>query len=250
MRQTAGLSKAEADWVRGRKAVAADAFGAYLERLNLSDFDVQNYTKWLHSNTTENMPTLGFANSGGGSRAAFSGIGGLRAFDSQLSAAVHQKTGGLLQSLTYYAGLSGGAWPPSSYAFHNYPAIDDLVAMWHVEINRFTSTNDSEYAATTKTYFEEIYPKFEAGFNVSVSDFFGRAFGYQLLPGDHGGLNLTWSSITELSKFKNHSGPLPILQTNSLNKSSLVEEGLFAPLETSDIVGLSSLEVYVDADKL
>ncbi|KAK5047684.1 hypothetical protein LTR84_006349 [Exophiala bonariae] len=235
VRQVAGLSKAEADWVRGRKAVAADAFGAYLERLNLSDFDVKNYTKWVQRNTAENMPTLGFANSGGGSRAAFSGIGGLRTFDSQLSAAVRQKTGGLLQSLTYYAGLSGGAWPPSSYAFHNYPAIDDLVAKWHVEINRFTATNDSEYAATSKTYFEEIYPKFEAGFNVSASDFFGRGFGYWMLPGEQGGLNLTWSSITELSKFKNYSGPFPILQANSLNKSSLVEEGLYAPLETSDI---------------
>lgn len=185
------------------------------------------------------MPTLGFANSGGGWRAALTGIGGLRAFDDQLPAAVHQKTGGLLQSLTYFAGLSGGAWPPSSYALHNYPAIDDLVTTWHIEVNRFAATNDSEFAAMPATYFKEIYPKAEAGFNVSVSDFLGRGFGYQFLPGKYGGLNLTWSSIAELSKFKNHSGPMPILQTSSLNKSSLVEEGLYAPLENATIVCLT-----------
>lgn len=243
MRKVSGLSKSEADWVQGRKTVAANAFSAYLKRLNLADFDVQNYTKWIRSDPAQNMPTLGFANSGGGARAAFSGIGGLRAFDSQLPAAIHQKTGGLLQSLTYYAGLSGGSWPPSSYAFHNYPAIDDLVATWHVEINHFGATNDSEYAATSETYFEQIYPKAAAGFNVSVVDYLGRGFAYQLLPGQQGGLNLTWSSITELSNFKNYSGPMPILQSNSLDKSSLVEEGLYAPLENSTIVCVRPIRI-------
>lgn len=238
-RETSGLSKAEAAWVRGRKAVAADAFNAYLQRLNLSNFNTENYTAWLQKDTANNMPTIGFANSGGGFRAAFTGVGGLRAFDNQLPAAVHAKTGGLLQSLTYFAGLSGGSWSPSSYAFHNYPAIDDLVKTWHVEIARFSATNDSEYAASPQTYFEQIYSKAEAGFNVSVADYLGRGFGYQFLPGENGGLNLTWSSITELSKFKNFSGPMPILQTSSLNQSSLVEEGLYAPLENATVVSLT-----------
>lgn len=108
-RKTPGLSNVETAWVRGRKAVAADAFGAYLHRLNLTNFNMENYTAWLQKDPANNMPTLGFANSGGGSRSAFSGIGGLRAFDSQLPSAVHAKTGGLLQSLTYFAGLSGGS---------------------------------------------------------------------------------------------------------------------------------------------
>lgn len=46
------------------------------------------------------MPVLAYANSGGGWRSAFTGVGGIRAFDAALPDAIEQRTGGILQSLT------------------------------------------------------------------------------------------------------------------------------------------------------
>lgn len=89
-----------------------------------------------------------------------------RAFDHNLSAVVQQKTGGISQSLTNYAVLSGGAWLPGSYAMHNYSSIDDLEAGWRVNINRFGASNDSRYAAIPATMSRQIYPKFVAGFDI------------------------------------------------------------------------------------
>lgn len=233
VRRPHGLSEAEAAWVHGRKAVAAEAFSSYLTRLNLSEFDLEAYITRITEDSDWNMPTLAFANSGGGWRSAFTGVGGIRAFDGLTPGAVEQKTGGLLQSLTYYAGLSGGSWTPSSYVFHNYPSIDDLVTKWQVDINRFTATTDSEEAVTWQTYFDQITPKFEAGFNVSTADLLGRGFAYEYIPGPNGGMNVTWSSITSLSNFADFLGPMPFLQASSLTKSSFIEEGLYAARENA-----------------
>lgn len=51
------------------------------------------------------MPKIALANSGGAWRAAFTGLSGPQAFDEKFPEAVEQKNGGLLQSMTYYAGL-------------------------------------------------------------------------------------------------------------------------------------------------
>jgi len=48
----------------------------------------------------------------------------------------------------------------------NYSSIDDLVAGWRVNINRFGASNDSRCAAIPGTMFKQIYLKFAAGFNI------------------------------------------------------------------------------------
>lgn len=220
VRKPQELSQDETDWVKGRKIVAADAFAGYLDRVQLKDFDLESYKAKIQDSPGTNMPTIAMANSGGGWRAAFTALSALRAFDDKLPEAVEQRTGGLLQSMTYYAGLSGGSWPVASFALNNYPAVNDLASLWKVNISRIGATNDSEYAATTKTMFKQLAPKFEAGFNVSAMDLVGRYIGYQFLPGPTGGLDSTWSSIAQLEGFKNFSGPMPIVQANSIDKNS------------------------------
>lgn len=236
VRPANGLSDAESNWVRGRKVVASKAFSDYLERLNLTDFDLGSYTQNIQNNPDDNMPVIAYANSGGGWRSSFTGIGGLRALDEKYSAAVQQGTGGLLQSMTYFAGLSGGSWAPTSFALNEYPAIDDLVATWHVDVDRFSATNATRYAASPNDYFDQTTPKMSAGFNYTVADWLGRAFAYEYIPGAEGGMNKTYSSITELESFKQFAGPLTILQSNSLNEDSIVEYGLYVPRENSTIV--------------
>jgi lysophospholipase len=199
--------------VHGRKKVVLDALGPYLHRLNLEAFNVTEYVNRIKDSNYSHVPTIGMAISGGGWASPLTGTGALRAFDSRLPAAVEQGTGGLLQSMTYFSGLSGGAWPVMSLSTNNFPTIDDVVASWHVDIDRlFGVTNDTNYAATTETLLKDVAAKAAAGFNVSAADFLGRGWSYEFVPGAGGGLKTTMSATMELSNFVNYSMPLPLLQ--------------------------------------
>ena len=156
-----------------------DALDGYLERLELADFDYCGYVEKLRASNYANVPTLGFAISGGGYSSAFTGTAALRALDDRLPAANHQKTGGLFQALTYISGLSGGAWPTLSFASHDFPTADQIVQYWQPEIERFNVNTTTQYAATNTDIFGEIVSKLEAGFEISMPDYFGIAWGYE-----------------------------------------------------------------------
>ncbi|KAH6644279.1 lysophospholipase [Boeremia exigua] len=221
-----GLAKQELQWVRGRKKVAANSFASFLRRVDLEDFDIATYESSVLNDPVSYMPTIAFANSGGGWRAAYTGAGAMRAFDETFAPSVQYKTGGLLQSMTYYAGLSGGSWPVSSYAFHNFAPMDDVVKTWNTEVDQGSFENFTKF-------FQEIAPKYEAGYNISVMDVLARSFAYQFLPGADGGLETTWSSIADLSNFKNFSGPMPLLQTSSIECGDPSAYGVFEPRFTN-----------------
>ena len=105
VRSAKGLSENEAEWVSTRKVIVLDALEGYLDRLCLEDFDVHDFARRMKESNYEHVPTLGMAISGGGYRSGYTGTGMLRAMDSRLPAAKLEKTGGLLQSLTYLAGV-------------------------------------------------------------------------------------------------------------------------------------------------
>lgn len=119
IRYADGLNPSEAEWVRSRKIVILENFAQYLTRLGLEAFDVTSYLNAINQSEYENVPSLGFAISGGGYASAYTGSGALRALDDRLPAAVEQRTGGLLQSLLYQTGLSGGSWPTVSFPVHD-----------------------------------------------------------------------------------------------------------------------------------
>lgn len=171
------MSKAEADWVAGRKKVALDALDGYLERLALENFDYCSYVEKLKASNYSNVPTLGFAISGGGYSSAFTATAAMRALDNRLPAAVEQKTGGLLQALTYISGLSGGSWPTLSFPANNFPTADEIIQIWQPEISRFNVNTTTQYAATNADMFGQIAQKLEAGFPIGMSDYFGLAWG-------------------------------------------------------------------------
>ncbi|MCJ1291996.1 hypothetical protein MMC34_003546 [Xylographa carneopallida] len=212
IRPAGELSSVEAQWLYGRKRVVLDAFSAYLERLKLEDFDVCKYTRALKDCNYAHVPTIGFGISGGGAASAFTGAGGLRALDARIPGTTEQRVGGLLQSISYISGLSGGGWPTVGFATYDFLNADDIIDQWKPELNRFNATNNTEYAITTTSLFEELAEKYEAGFNVTAADFFGRAWGYEFTPPPRGGLNLRWSGIINMPSFKNFTMPLPILE--------------------------------------
>lgn len=231
-----GILAAEVDWVRHRKREAADAFSAYLARLNLTDFDQAKYIQMIKNDSDRYMPVLAYANSGGAWRAAFSGIGGLRAFDSRTTGANDAKIGGIFQSLTYLAGLSGGSWPVLSTTLKSDTPIQQLVEEWHVDIDRFSATDYSAEAVPIQAMFEQIAYKAEAGFNVSVSDLLGRAFAYEFFP-----QNTTFSSVTGLSSFQDQKCPFPLLVDSGVNTSTRTEDGLYYPTENATLVSQSMM---------
>lgn len=149
--------------------------------------------------------------------------GALQAFDSReqnSTAAGH--LGGLLQSSTYLAGLSGGGWLVGSIFVNNYTTISDLrhpaktSSVWEFGNSIFKGpvNNGSSLLDITK-YFDNIYQtvtdKAKAGFQTSITDYWGRALSFQLINATNGGPSYTWSSITKDQNFASGDTPLPLL---------------------------------------
>ena len=139
----------------------------------------------------------------------------MRALDSRLDDANTQRTGGLLQTLTYMSGLSGGSWPTRSFAVNNFPTADEIVELWRPEIGRllFQGSSTSE-AGNSTTILEDIAAKQRAGFKVGVTDYVAVAISYEFLTGIDGALGITFSSVVNQPNFRLHWMPFPIIQGN------------------------------------
>jgi len=98
----------------------------FLGRLNLG-LDTDAYLD-AHSANASTLPNIGIAVSGGGYRAMLNGAGVVQAFDNRTPNATNAgQLGGLLQSSTYLAGLSGGSWLVGSLYTNNFSSISDIL---------------------------------------------------------------------------------------------------------------------------
>lgn len=99
-----------------------------LTRLNITGFDAGAYID-NNSDDVSRLPNIGIAFSGGGYRAMLTGAGPLAAFDSRTTGATGAgQLGGLLQSSTYIAGLSGGGWLVGSMYVNNFTTIENIIS--------------------------------------------------------------------------------------------------------------------------
>ncbi len=148
----------------------------------------------------------------------------MQAFDSReenSTAAGH--LGGILQSATYLAGLSGGGWLVGSIFVNNYTTISGLLnnpnnvsSVWEFGNSIFEGPATSKIQIfSTADYFDNVYNevgrKAKAGFRTSVTDYWGRALSYQLVNSSDGGQDYTWSSIQSEKTFSDADSPMPIL---------------------------------------
>lgn len=211
-----GLSTQEAAWTSKRKEVVTSGLSDYLSRLRLADFCVDKYIAGLNASNHTATPSIGFAISGGGWSSSLTGTGALRALDARLNASNDARTGGLLQSMSYISGQSGGGWVPMSLAVSNFKTTDELLQYWQPQIDRFAATNESAHAAPLTTIFKDVEAKAKAGFNISVADFLGRLIGYEFAEAYRGGVNTSFSSVTKLSNFKEAKMPFPILEVSEV----------------------------------
>jgi lysophospholipase len=233
-----GLHSEEEVWIHNRKRVVTGALSEYLSNANLTGFDIDTYMAGLNRSHFAAVPGIGVAISGGGFASAIMGAGLLRALDARESMSVAAGTGGLLQSLSYFSGQSGGSWIVSSEAAAEYPMAEDLLQYWQPQLDKFAATTNGTHEATPASIFQDVVTKAEAGFNVSVADFLGRLLGYEFIRGPKGGLNATMSNIKDLPKFQNHQVPMPIVQIAQVTDRDTEVMGLRIPTIKTPIVWL------------
>ncbi|PGH31795.1 lysophospholipase [[Emmonsia] crescens] len=231
IRSAETLSQNERFWLEGRRKKTTDAMKDFFGHVSIEGFDARAYIENNAQNTSA-LPNVGIAVSGGGYRALMNGGGALQAFDSR----THNSTspgqlGGLLQSATYLSGLSGGGWLVGSLYINNFTSVSELKADEKGSVWEFSEsilegpTERGIKILNSIDYYREIYNAVDgkrgAGFDVSLTDYWGRALSYQLINAPEGGPAYTWSSIALGQNFKDGNMPLPILVADGRNPGEL-----------------------------
>ncbi|KAJ5041505.1 uncharacterized protein L3040_005090 [Drepanopeziza brunnea f. sp. 'multigermtubi'] len=220
-----GLSPNETAWLELRRNNTIDPMISWLSRMNISGFDAASYINTHRANVSA-LPNIAIAVSGGGYRALMNGAGFVAAADERtLNSTNTGQIGGLLQATTYLAGLSGGAWLVGSLYTNNFSSVQDLrdgspkSNVWKFENSIFEGPDgDGIQLLDTADYFsdinDQVNSKRDAGYNASITDYWGRALSYQLVNASAGGPAYTFSSIALADQFTSASIPFPFLVAN------------------------------------
>lgn len=213
------LSNNETEWLKKREVHTSEALKDFLTR-SLANFSDTSILDDLFGGNSTKIPKLGIAASGGGYRAMLSGAGMIAAMDNRTIGANQHGLGGLLQSATYLAGLSGGNWLTGTLAWNNWTSVQDIVnnftvdgSIWDIDhsivnpggINVFKSGSRWDHIS------DAVEDKQKAGFNVSLADVWGRALSYNWFPNLYrGGIGYTWSTLRDAEVFQDGAMPFPI----------------------------------------
>ncbi|KXJ86353.1 lysophospholipase [Microdochium bolleyi] len=236
LRNAARLSPDETAWLSVRRNNTIKPMTDFLKRVNISGFDVDGFMSSA-SNNARSLPNIGIAVSGGGYRAFMNGAGFIAAADSRVAGSVSSGgIGGLLQSATYLSGLSGGGWLVGSIYANNFSTVPQLQAgnpdtgLWAFDRSIFQGPSiESLGTLTTFNYWEGLYSevqsKAKAGYNTSITDYWGRALSYQLVNHPKGGPAYTFSSISRTPGFNDANQPLPILVADEREPGTKVISG-------------------------
>ncbi|PLB35232.1 lysophospholipase family protein [Aspergillus candidus] len=232
VRSASRLSRNETKWLQKRRKETVDPMKEFLGRLDLGPFDAVSYIDKTAKNVTD-LPNIGFAASGGGYRAMLNGAGVIKAFDNRTANATSKgQLGGLLQASTYVAGLSGGGWLVGSIFVNNFTTISDLQKdkrVWDLQTSILEGPSSKYFQfLSSVNYWENIDKsvkgKKNAGFDVTLTDYWGRALSYQLINSskDDGGPSYTWSSIALSDNFKDGEIPMPLLVADGRKPGELL----------------------------
>ena len=217
-----------------------------LSGMNITGFDANTYID-NHSSNTSMLPNIAIAVSGGGYRALLNGAGALAAFDDRTA---HNSTAaaslsGLLQSATYLAGLSGGSWLVGSLYVNNFTSVQQIMdqdtgsagSLWQFGHSIFEGPDTGGIQLFDSTeYYTTIYEavsKKGDSFNVTITDYWGRALSYQLVNATDGGPAYTFSSIADATWFTDASVPLPLFVTDGRRPGEVIVSGNSTVYEVS-----------------
>lgn len=230
IRSAAHISPNETEWLESRRKEVTSPLREFLGRLDIAGFDASAYMDLASMNST-NIPNIGIAVSGGGYRAMLNGAGVLKAFDSRTdNSTAKGQLGGLLQSATYLSALSGGGWLVGSVFVNNFTTITDLQASdrtWDLRNNILEGPDVKHFQLlSTAGYWSDlvdtVHSKKHAGYDTSITDYWGRALSYKFINASDGGPSYTWSSIALMDNFQKGKTPLPILVADGRNPGEKV----------------------------
>jgi lysophospholipase len=220
IRRADTLSKSETDWLAKRRPLTVDPMIQFLKRANIEGFDAEAYINRVASDVKD-LPNIGIAVSGGGYRALMNGAGFISAADSRTPGSTDKGgIGGLLQASTYLSGLSGGGWLVSSIYANNFTTVETLrqgredSSIWRFDNSIFTGPDLSGIFDAPRYWAKvagQVSDKENAGFETSITDYWGRALAWQLIDAPEGGPSYTFSSIADDEEFSNARAPFPIL---------------------------------------
>ncbi|KXL49161.1 MAG: hypothetical protein FE78DRAFT_140552, partial [Acidomyces sp. 'richmondensis'] len=230
IRDASSLSPDEMAWLPVRRNATVAPMRDLLGRMNITGLDTNSYID-THKQNASALPNIGIAVSGGGYRAMLNAAGHVEAFDSRTPNSTNTgQLGGLLQACTYLSGLSGGNWFVGSLYTNNFTSVANILAqdtdssdsgdLWQLGNSIFEgpATSGIQLLGTADYYAQlvrEVSGKANAGFDITITDYWGRSLSYQLVNASEGGPAYTFSSIANQSWFTNGAAPLPLIVADS-----------------------------------
>ncbi|CCG20857.1 Plb5 GPI-linked phospholipase B [Candida orthopsilosis Co 90-125] len=235
------ISDLEKEYIQKRQEITNKNLINFLQnKSNLTDFDAESF---INDNAKDHNITIGLSFSGGGYRAMLCGAGQLLATDDRYEGANDHGVGGLLQSATYITGLSGGNWLVGSLVMNNWLSVAEIVngssTIWQLE-DSILNPSGIRIDKTIAYYYglrEAVTAKDDAGFDTTITDIWGRALSYQFFPDESGGENITWSSVRNMSHFKDHTMPYFLVVSNARRPGDLIIN------ENSTVIEISAHEL-------
>lgn len=238
IREATTISTNESEWLSVRRNNTVDPMKTLLARLNITGLDTDSYIDNAANNVSA-LPNIAIAVSGGGYRAMLNAAGVVAAFDNRSSNSTGTgQLGGLLQASTYLAGLSGGSWFVGSLYTNNFTSVQEIInvdnstsgALWQLGNSILEGPDTSSIqllssAEYYKTIYDDVQGKNDAGYNTTITDYWGRALSYQLVNASNGGPAYTFSSIALQDWFTNGDAPMPIFVTDGRQPGELVVGG-------------------------
>ncbi|RAR05632.1 lysophospholipase-like protein [Stemphylium lycopersici] len=236
IRSAGSLSDEETEWLQKRRPNTIDPMREFLERVNITGFDVGQYID-NHRDNTSALPNIALAFSGGGYRALLNDAGALAAFDSRTSNSTSAgHLGGLLQASTYVSALSGGGWLIGSIYANNFTSVEAIInrgddsSIWQFQNSLFEGPpTEGIQLLSTAQYFENLVNTVSdksdspAGdFNTSITDVYGRGLSFQLINASDGAPAYTFSSIQDDNSFSSGEAPMPILVADERSPGDLI----------------------------
>ncbi|CZR68746.1 related to lysophospholipase [Phialocephala subalpina] len=210
------LSVNETSWLKARRLKTVWALRDFLSRANITGLDTNAYIGDGTDATT--LPNIGIAISGGGYRAMMNGAGAIAAFDNRTTNSTGRgQLGGLLQASTYISGLSGGSWLVGSLYAQNFPSVQEVMAgasndlgtLWQFSNSILKGPAELSVTQYYNNIFDDVNGKVAAGFNTTITDYWGRGLSYQFINASDGGKTL--SSIANDTGFLAADSPMPII---------------------------------------
>ncbi|USW58013.1 Putative lysophospholipase, catalytic domain, Acyl transferase/acyl hydrolase/lysophospholipase [Septoria linicola] len=227
IRSAESLNSEEKDYVSQRSTKASQALSSWLSTA-------------LEGFSTEDVPALALALSGGGTKAGLTTAGAVYGLDGRESS--DSPTAGLLQSMTYVSALSGGSLTLSGIMANDFAQVSTL------RTDLLDQSYQNAFAAVLSNadaVRADVGNKTAAGFPATLIDVYGKVISYNFITAS-GGNELHWSAITSQSSFENHDAPFPIITITQTN----VPAGMCEPNSDSAIWEVSPLEFGSWDDKV